>query len=124
MMREKEELRESLRQGTSLVAEVVQGRISIAEFVVRYDNFFYYEALDGHEADAQEHQLLDEYREIISLHEQVQTSVVDLIYLDNDGRREEFLAAGRIDPETAARRLGDLTRQYKLTSWLQELGCE
>lgn len=121
-MREDKELLESLHSATSLIDDAVRGRISVEEFVKRYGNFYYYEALDGHEADSQTKALLNKYRELVILHEEVQTSVVDLTYIGPKENAEVFIAAGRILPEVAAQRLAELARTYELAHWLKKLG--
>ena len=49
-MSELSELIKSLEAATALVADVVAGRISPKDFIQEYGNFYYYNALDGHEA--------------------------------------------------------------------------
>lgn len=123
-MREEKELLESLRSATLLIDDAMNGRISMEEFVKRYDNFYYYEALDGHEADSQIRQLLDKYRELVLLHEEVQANVVDITYLGPKEDAEEFTAAGRILPEKAAQKLAELARKYELAHWFERLRAQ
>lgn len=120
-MREEKELLESLRSGTVLIADAVGGRISVEDFVRRYDNFYYYEALDGHEADSETRDLFNKYRNLISLHEEVQTKIVDITYLGPKDNAAQFIAAGRITPESAAKRLNELAKKYDLSLWFERL---
>ena len=45
----KEEIKKSIENATQLVNSVIEGDITITEFIEKYDNFYYVEALDGHE---------------------------------------------------------------------------
>jgi hypothetical protein len=123
-MRDEKELLESLYSATSLIEDTVRGRISVEEFVKRYDNFYYYEALDGHEADGQTRKLLSKYRELVLLHEEAQTNIVDITYLGPKEDGEEFIAAGRILPEAAAQKLAELAGRHELGRWLEKLRAE
>jgi hypothetical protein len=120
-MRGEKELLESLHHATSLIDDAAKGRISVEEFVKHYGNFYYYEALDGHEADRQTRELLDKYRELVSLHEEVQTNIVDLTYLGPKEDAEEFIAAGRIIPAVAAQKLAELASRPAIGRWLEKL---
>ena len=90
-----------LYDGTFLVNKVVSDEIDIKSFVKEYNNFYYYNALDGHEADENLKQLFKKYSDVIELHEQIQTNVVNLVYLKDDGNLQEYLDAGRISVDQA-----------------------
>ncbi|MEW6111231.1 MAG: hypothetical protein AB1664_03805 [Thermodesulfobacteriota bacterium] len=120
-MNEETELRETLYQGTLLVAQVLSGRISLQEFVQQYDSFYYYNALDGHEADAQRRSVLQKYSKAIGFHEAIQTTVVDLIYLGHASHRAQYLAAGRIDSKEAIERIGTIAESHSMSGILSDL---
>ena len=116
----KNELVSALRRATSLVNRLVSKEVSIKQFVKKYDNFFYYEALDGHEANAQQQHLLSEFSEVVSFHERVQ-NVVDLVYLGSNKQKQQYIDAGRIDLERAEQRLRFLATEYNVTRLLEHL---
>ncbi len=120
-MTNENELRESLRGATALIADAVEGRISIEEFLGQYGSYFYYEALDGHEADEEGKRLLRNYEDLIALHQATQTQVVDLVFTGTEKTKAMFLAAGRIEPSTALRRLSEIAHLFGLSRWMEEL---
>jgi hypothetical protein len=118
----KSELVNALERATLLVNQVVGKKISINQFVHEYGNFFYYEALDGHEADEQRKLLLSEFAEVIVFHEKIQTEVVDLSFFGSDEQKQQYLGAGRIDPERAEQEIQSLAKEYDITGLLKYLG--
>jgi hypothetical protein len=92
------------------------------EFLDRYGEFYYYNALDGHEAVAeQDRELLKQYARAIGLHEETQTKVVDMVYRGAPEQQAEYLAAGRIDPDEGRRKLADIAASHGLAQIVDEL---
>ena len=50
----------ALLNASLLINKVLKGDCTFQEFVNEYGNFFYYEALDGHEANQQEQEVLSQ----------------------------------------------------------------
>ena len=73
----------ALLNATLLVVKLLRGEILLQDFVDEYGSFYYYEALDGHEADVEQRQVLNKLQQIIRFHEKIQTEVVDAIYFEN-----------------------------------------
>ena len=118
------EIIKTLFKATLLISRAVHKEISITEFSKVYDSFFYYEALDGHEADETQKEVLREFKDAIDLHEQVQTTVVDLLYTGNAEKRQLYLDTGRIDEEQAKRRLQALSEQFDLQKIVSRLKAQ
>lgn len=100
------ELGMSLSRATRIVRSFASGNLSAAKFVEDYANFYYYEALDGHETSSA-HSTEDERQRFwiaIELHRRIQIEVVNLMLLDSPYSRSEILAAGRIDEAEARER--------------------
>lgn len=74
------ELQKSLSAATRKVKQVADGSIPIAEFLAMYNNYYYFEALDGHEASSIPPSVLAFFPDAIRLHMRIQTEVVDLIW--------------------------------------------
>lgn len=119
-MRDETELLQALRDATVLIARTIDGDLPVQAFIEKYGNFYYYEALDGHEEDAPGKRLLSKYRKLISLHEAVQTSVVDLTYVGPDEQLQQYLDAGRITVGEAAIRLKRLAQEHALEEALAD----
>ena len=120
-MREHLELKQSLYAGTFLIIQAAEGIFAISDFVEKYDNFYYFEALNGHEEDEHGRFLLCQYSEVIAAHEKVQTTIVDLLFLGPDEEREQYLKAGRIGPKQAKERLNEIVVTYHLHNHLASL---
>jgi hypothetical protein len=114
-------LKEILTEGTRLVRDAAAGSLSIGEFMRRYNDFYYYNALDGHEEDEEGKELLARFADAVSLHRQVQEDIVDKIYLGDPSRIGEFKAAGRIDAQEALERLGEAAKQHELERLIARL---
>ena len=110
----------SLLDATLLVSKVIMQEMQLQIFVERYNNFYYYEALDGHEADEIQQKVLDEFKTAIQLHEKVQTKVIDQLYLANNSR-EQFIKAGRIDDLEAMRRLSQIAKEFNIEDVIKNL---
>nr|VFK77877.1 MAG: hypothetical protein BECKSD772D_GA0070982_100334 [Candidatus Kentron sp. SD] len=115
------ELVNALEKATLLVNRLANREISIEQFVSEYGNFFYYEALDGHEADEQRKQLLNEFSDVITFHENIQASVVDLVFLGSSEQKQQYLDAGRIDSGNAEQRVQHLANEYDIGGLLKRL---
>jgi len=97
------ELRELLDAHDALVRDCVTGRISLDEFLSRYNDFPFAYALDGHEAEPHK-QLLDRYARRIDFHFGVMRSLEGLCSQE-DAQNPLYLKAGRFPPSVALQRL-------------------
>ncbi len=102
----------ALLNATLLIVKILKRECTLEEFLNEYGNFYYYEALDGHEADDEQQQVLDEFREIIEFHGKVQMEVVDLVYLDDSEHAKQYINTGRITADQARERLEELNQKY------------
>jgi hypothetical protein len=115
------DLKQILQAGTRLVLDAACKRISIPDFIREYGNFYYYNALDGHEASDEGKRLLEKYAEATRLHAEVQQCVVDLTYLGDASQKEAYLQAGRIEPDEALRRLERLVKEHEAAEILSRI---
>jgi len=111
------ELLEELESGTALVVALAGKTISPEEFLQRYDNFYYFNALDGHEASESQKRVLDTVRTWCALHQQVQ-DVVNLVYRSEVPLRD-YEAAGRIRPAEAGQRIAVLANKVGVADLLE-----
>lgn len=92
------ELGQSLSLATQTLRTFVNGDISAQDFVERYANFFYYEALDGHEpSSAQNADTRAKFWIAIDLHKRIQYEVINRLFLGSSYSPQELREAGRID---------------------------
>lgn len=111
-------LKSILYEGTLLVKKVSDKKISIQDFVKQYKDFYYYNALDGHEADEFEKTIFSKYSTIIGLHKDIQTTVVDLVYLGDKSSTTQYLDAGRISITQAMERISSISESYQIDNLL------
>jgi hypothetical protein len=114
-------LKSILMQGTLLVKKLATDEIDMENFLKRYNNFYYYNALDGHESDDSERFLMKKYSKTIKLHEDIQTKVVDLVYLGGTDGQFKGLALGRISESEGKIRIKQILNDYEIDSLLHNL---
>ena len=113
---------EALLAATLLVVKWFKGDSTLQEFVNEYVNFYYYEALDGHEASLEHKQVLEELKSIIELHEKIQNTVVDAVYFGSGVGNEQIKELGRLTVDEAEKHLKDLCYKYDVEDLLNKLG--
>jgi hypothetical protein len=111
----------SLLKATLLVDSYVKGLISWDDFIKRYNNFYYFEALDGHEAGDKEMDVLRGLKKAIDLHRDIQKKAIDLVIPNDVKDRGVYLSAGRIADEEAGRRVSNLAFKHDLKEVLSFL---
>jgi hypothetical protein len=114
-------LKRILFEGTQLIKKVAVDEISIEDFLHQYNNFYYYNALDGHEANDLTIPLFKKYSNIIDLHKDIQTSVVDLVYLSDKTDSSKVLNSGRISIDDAMQRISKILKVYNIDDLLETL---
>lgn len=91
----KDSLSESLQKATAIVMRFCLGRMSVEAFLEEYGNFYYYEALDGHEGSSGSLRR-PMLRLAIELHKRIQEDVVNRVLLGSYSP-QELMEAGRLD---------------------------
>lgn len=118
----KGEILEVLLDGTARVEALVDGKMSAESFLRTYGNFYYYNALDGHEATPGQREVLQDNAEVCRLHERVQ-GIVDLVYA-GDKPNPQYEAAGRILGGEAGRRIVSLAKEMGVSSLVSTLRAQ
>ena len=89
------ELSTILKKGAKLILDCVQGGISFETFLFEYDSFYMYHALDGHESDNAELELLQKYEAEIAIHkkiwDEVITKITDDKFFDQNAINKGFI---------------------------------
>lgn len=104
-----------------LVREFALGSVGAEAFIEKYSNFYYYEALDGHEASsALCPKSMAKLRPAIELHRRVQEEVVNNTSFDAGLSAETMMLAERLSPadarEHALRICADVGIEFVLTT--------
>lgn len=91
----------ALDQHDAYVRELASGRMELAEFLERYDNFYWAFALDGHEIERGA-TALAELAARIEPHRRIAEEVLAVLAPEASAA---YLSAGRISPTEAAQRI-------------------
>ena len=106
------ELVEALDQHDRLLLDCSEERISFEEFLERYNDFYAYYALDGHESDDEERELLEKHNKRIRPHEEMTFEILGKLCADEDAVNQSYIDAGRFGSDEALRRTKLLVRRY------------
>lgn len=104
------DLLDTLQRHDELIDRCVAGAISFESFLGAYENFYWRCALDGHESDAQELELLRKHAHRIAPHRSVAEEILSRLCPDEDAGQREYALAGRFGPVEALSRLRALWR--------------
>ena len=105
------ELVQLLKVHDAMVQSCVAGDLSLGEFLKRYDDFPQRYALDGHEADEVEGEILRRHSPGVAFHLGVLNALSGLCR-EEDAERPEYLRAGRFGPIEGLKRLRQYVQQH------------
>jgi hypothetical protein len=88
----------------SLARRCVSGSLSLDEFLRQYNNFPFAYALDGHESEQAEKELLSRHTNRIGFHFGVMESLSG-VCSEDEAKNPLYAKAGRIPPSLALQRL-------------------
>ncbi len=112
---------DGLRTATLLVDRWRKGDCTLHEFVGEYGDYYHYEALDGHEANDDQKQVLADLSAFIELHEKITFDVVDAVYLGDGVTAKQLEELHRVGIDATEKRLKDLCHQYDIEALLKKL---
>jgi hypothetical protein len=101
------ELADILDKADAMIAACVEGALDFRAFHQQLGHLHGYYALDGHESDDEEREILAQYRARIEWIERV-LDEVGAVCADEDATKEAYIKAGRFGPAEALRRLRHL----------------
>ncbi len=111
----------TLLEKTLLINDAIHQNICISELVDKYDNFYYFEALDGHEADETQKSILKELAPYVQLHRDIQNKVFDRLYI-GDGLSDKHLKSiGRLALDSALAELIMIGQAHNIDAMLLDL---
>ncbi len=98
-------LLEALALHDDLVRQCTSGRLSFDEFCEKYNDFYAVYALDGHESDIDERQLLEKHEARIEPHRTIAQDILGQLCADENADLETYKLAGRFGSVEALKRL-------------------
>ncbi len=101
MFESENHLKRLIQQKKDLLRKVINDQISTDSFYKEYDWFYNAYALDGHESDDEERNLLLEYDSEIEIFRIVEEEIFNRICSDDDSKREIYIQQGRISAKGA-----------------------
>lgn len=104
---------EALALHDDLVRQCVSGQLSFEEFCEKYKDFYAFYALDGHESDHEERQLLEKYEARIEAHRVIAGDILGQVCSDENAELEIYKRAGRFGSVEAVERLRRITLRSK-----------
>jgi hypothetical protein len=107
-----DDLLAKLRQHDGLVRQCARGELPFEEFCGKYNDFYAFYALDGHESDNEERALLEKYEDRIESHRIIAIEILGQVCSDQDAQLEVYQRADRFGSAEAVERL----RHVKLSA--------
>ncbi len=98
-------LLETIVEHDKLVRLCVSGELLFSEFCDKYNDFYAYYALDGHESDEEERAILEKYEGRIEPHRVIAYDILGKVCSDSDAEKESYKQAGRFGSTEAVNRL-------------------
>lgn len=111
MFESENDLLMTIERHNSIIRECVSEAISFEEFLNKYNDFYFYYALDGHESDEEEQKLLEKHKDKIEPHLRLMEELQGLCD-DEDAVKESYIQANRFGSEEGLKRLKDIYKRY------------
>lgn len=92
----------------NILNSCAQEKIGFAQFLCDYDNFYCKYALDGHESDQVELDILAKYSHRIKPHQLIFENVLSGLCSDDDSEKESYKQAGRFGSKIALEKLKEI----------------
>lgn len=105
MFESEEHILRTIADHNELVRLCVVGKLSFAEFLEKYNDFYSFYALDGHESDDEERALFEKHERLIEPHRAIAHEILGQLCLESDAKLESYKQAGRFGPVEALEKL-------------------
>ncbi len=105
MFESESDLLKIIAEHDALVRHCLAGKLSFWEFCEKYNDFYAYYALDGHESDEEERALLEKHDRLIEPHRIIAYDILGQVCADTDAELESYKQAGRFGAAEALARL-------------------
>ena len=99
------DLLQTIEAKNALIRQCIAGEIEFKEFCAKYNDFYTYYALDGHESDDEEQALFEKHENKIKPHRIVAYEVLGQLCSDDDAELESYKSMGRFGAVEALKRL-------------------
>jgi len=113
MFEHEDDLLSTLDKYDQIIRDCILGRISFREFLEKYETFYMYYALDGHESGLEEQTLLEKHENRIAPHREVWENIIGGgLCFDEDAQKEEYIQANRFASDEGLKRLSEICNKF------------
>ena len=98
-------LLKAISEHNALVRQCVSGALTFQDFCDKYNDFYAYWALDGHESDDEERALLEKHDRQIEPHRFIAYEILGKVCADEDAVLDSYKNSGRFGSTEALYRL-------------------
>ena len=113
MFESENDLLSTLDKYDQIIRDCVSGKISFQEFLKKYETFYMYYALDGHESDLEEQTLFERHDNRIAPHREVWENIIGGgLCFDEDAQKEEYIQANRFGSDEGLKRLKEICNKF------------
>ena len=110
IFRDEQNLLETLDRHDALLTQCSQGEITFERFLVLYDNFPWKYALDGHESDQEERDLLLRHSRRVKIHLDLASDILSRLCSEEDQDKIAYIEAGRFGSKGAMPRIQEFVK--------------
>lgn len=104
---------EKLNFYDQLVFDCADEKLEFWSFIEKYGNFFQHYALDGHESDDEEFELLKQYEKRILFHEELSLNILADVCSDEDAIKPDYIKCGRYGSVVAMEKIVALVERLR-----------
>ena len=112
IFKNEEEFLVTINRYDKLARDCAKGEIPFGQFLEQYNSFPEFYALDGHESDGEENEMLHKYDSRVQAHLKLSEKVLSPMCSEEDSVKEQYIQAGRIGRRGAFVRLQEVVRDY------------
>lgn len=109
-----QEFLQTIEKYNQVIKNCVEEKITFQKFLDKYDSFYGYYALDGHESDLEEQEMFEKYEIKINIHLEIWEKVLTGICSDEDAVKESYILANRFGSIEGLRRLKEISKKYSI----------
>lgn len=102
-----------IERHNEFIRQCVSQEITFQDFLRKYNDFYDYYPLNGHESDSEELKLFEKHKYKIALHREI-SEVLNVLCSDEDAVKEIYKKAGRFGSEEGLKRLKEISKKYSI----------
>lgn len=113
IFKSEQELLSAIEKHNHIIRECVAGKITFQEFLNKYNDFYAYYALDGHESDLNEQELFEKHENKIAPHCEI-IEMLNGLCSDEDAVKDSYIQANRFGSEEGLKKLKKISIKFSI----------